>query len=122
MLEIVKLADVHFRSNESRTIAHRLKTNSVAEDISGWTLELFADGSALKTITTASAAATEGQIKEQGSNPGEYFFTLLEADLVALLGSEDRLRVPCYIRYTSDETDPPRVFANVEFNLVIKRA
>ena len=120
MSKILKLTDVEFRSDESKILAHKLSINAVAQNLTGWTIKLFANETLLKTITTASASTTQGKIKDQGANVGEYFFTLLSADLVTLKSGSTIARVPCYVRYETGEIDPPRTFSNVEFILEIR--
>jgi hypothetical protein len=120
----VSMADVgllpeYFRSNESRALNHRLIYNGSPVDMSTWTIELWWNGSAQKSITTVSSAATQGKIQNQGTNLGQYFFTILAADLVALLGSNSTITVPMRVRFVTPDTAPPRVFSNVVFAAVI---
>lgn len=121
-MSIVLLPIVTFRVDESKILAHRLKVNGVNQDLTGWTLELYLDGSKLKTISTASDPATQGQVRDQVVAPGEYFFTILAADLAPLLAaSPNRVReLRAHVRYTSPDASPPRIFSNVEFAFVVK--
>jgi len=118
MSDQVKLKDCFFRKNESKAISHRLVRNSVNEDLTGWTIDLFVDFVLLKTISEATSGATIGLIKDQTGTPGEYYFTLLESDFVDL----DPGTYECYIRYNSPATIPPDKFANVIFNLKLLKA
>jgi hypothetical protein len=110
---LVRLQDVVRRSDESKTLTHKLKVNGVSENMTGWTVELYLAGSLAKAITQASAPETAGRIKDQTASPGEYFFTLLAQDLALHKGRS----VQAYVRYVTPEVSPPRVFSNVEFTL-----
>ena len=120
MSKVVKLSDVEFRFDESKILAHKISINGVAVNLTGWTIQLYANTIPIKSITTGSASATQGKIKDQTATPGEYFFTLLATDLTSLKGSQSVARVPCYVKYTTPDVDPPRVFSNVEFILEIR--
>jgi len=64
-----------------------------------------------------------GQIKNQTTNRGEYFFTLLAADLAPLAPASGQVkRLLAHVRYVTPETNPPRVFSNVEFTVDLKGA
>jgi len=118
--EFVTLSSVTFRKDESKILAQKLLINNVVEDLTGWTIELYAEGTKIKTITLSSNQATQGIIRNQTTNKGEYFFTLLSADLTSLIGSVPERRLISYVRYITTDVSPPRTFSNVEFVLIIK--
>ena len=121
MSKIYKLPDVTFRVDESKILSHKLKINGVTEDMTSWTVQLYVGGSLLKTITIASSQATQGRIKDQSTSPGQYYFTILASDLASLLQSAVEKSSDAYVKFTTTDTSPPRVFSNVEFKFLVKK-
>lgn len=120
MTTLVTLPEVWLRSNESKTLDFKLRINDTVQDLTGWTIELYLDNVLTRSITTVTAAATVGQIKDQTTNKGEFFFTLLAADLAALAVCPET-NIGAYIRFVTGST-PPNDFSNVSFNILLKKA
>ena len=121
MSTITILPDIYLRSNESKALQHKLKINGITTSLVGWTIELYVSGTIYKTITEASDDTTAGIIKNQTTNTGEYEFVILAADW-ALIAACRPLTLPCYVRYITPDVTPPKVFSNVEFNIILAKA